>query len=48
VEHLEEIDASNNTGKENLHIGYSSSPIEVCFIVWIPINDPTPVYFGLR
>ena len=34
IEHLEDIDTTNNTGQENLHVGYSSSPAEACFKVW--------------
>jgi hypothetical protein len=48
VEHLEDIDVTNNTGQENLHVGYSSSPARACFTVWNPTKKPAPVHFEVR
>ncbi len=48
IEHLEDIDTTNNTGQENLHIGYSSSPAEACFTVWNQTKEPAPVHFEVR
>jgi hypothetical protein len=48
IEHLEDIDTTNNTGQENLHVGYSSSPAETCFTVWNPTKEPAPVHFEVR
>ena len=48
IEHLEDIDGRNQTGQENLHVGYSSSPTKVCFTVWNPSAQPAPVHFEVR
>jgi hypothetical protein len=48
IEHIEDIDTTNNTGQENLHVGYSNSPTEACFLVWNPTNNLAPVYFEVR
>jgi hypothetical protein len=48
IEHLEDNDTTNNTGQENLHVGYSSSPAEAHFTVWNRTKDPGPVYFEVR
>jgi hypothetical protein len=48
VEHVEDNDTTNNTGQENLHVGFSSSPAEACFTVWNLTREPGPVYFEVR
>jgi Peptidase family C25/Propeptide_C25/Domain of unknown function DUF11 len=48
IEHVEDIDATNNVGQENLHIGFSHSAAEAPMTVWNPTDHPTPVYFEVR
>jgi hypothetical protein len=48
IEHLEDIGATNNTGRENLHVGFSSSPANVCFKVWNQFKKPAPVHLEVR
>jgi hypothetical protein len=48
IEHAEDIDSSNNSGQENLHVGYASSPAEACFIVWNRTDAAAPVHFEVR
>lgn len=48
VYHLEDINNSNNSGQENCHVGPTSSPAIVPFIVWNPTEKPAMVYFELR
>lgn len=48
IEHVEDITPGNNEGQENLHIGYTSSPAEVCFTVWNLTAEPAPVHLEVR
>jgi hypothetical protein len=48
IEHVEDVKPENNVGQENLHVGYSSSPLETCFIVWNLTDEPAPVHFEVR
>lgn len=48
LEHPEDIDTSNNSGQENLHVGYASSPAEACFTVWNRTKVQAPVHFEVR
>ena len=48
IEHLEDVKHTNNSGQENLHVGYSNSPTEVCFLVWNLTKLPAPVYLEVR
>lgn len=48
IEHIEDTDLTNNEGQENLHIGYTSSPAEVCFVVWNTAKFAAPVYVEVR
>jgi hypothetical protein len=48
IEHLEDTTPDNNEGQENLHVGYSSSPTDVCFSIWNLTNEPAPVYLEVR
>ncbi len=48
LSHLEDIKSQNNAGQENLHVGYSSSPTKVSFMVWNLTRDNAPVHFEVR
>ena len=48
IEHLEDTKITNNMGQENLHVGYSNSPTEVCFLVWNLTEVPAPVHLEVR
>ncbi len=48
LEHVEDIGPINNTGQENLHVGYSSSPTDICFTVWNRTKEPAPVHLEVR
>ena len=48
LEHPEDIDTGNNSGQENLHVGYASSPAEACFLVWNRTRTAAPVHFEVR
>jgi hypothetical protein len=48
IEHIEDTNTSNNEGQENLHVGFSSSPAEVCFAVWNLTKHAAPVYVEVR
>lgn len=48
IEHVEDTKPSNNQGQENLHVGYSSSPTRICFLVWNLSNKPAPVHLEVR
>jgi hypothetical protein len=48
IEHLEDIKPGNNEGQENLHVGYSNSPTEVCFLVWNMTEEAAPVHLEVR
>jgi hypothetical protein len=48
LEHIEDTNPANNSGQENLHVGYTSSPAEVCFMVWNLTKEPAPVHIEVR
>jgi len=48
IYHIEDINESNNKGQENCHVGPTSSPAEVCFVLWNPTEEPTAVHLELR
>jgi hypothetical protein len=48
LEHPEDSDTSNNSGQENLHVGYANSPAKACFTVWNRTNTAAPVHFEVR
>ncbi|UCE73701.1 MAG: hypothetical protein JSV56_11845 [Methanomassiliicoccales archaeon] len=48
IYHIEDIKTSDNIGQENLHIGPSSSPAQVRFLVYNPTNKPASVNLELR
>jgi hypothetical protein len=48
VYHLEDTTPSNNVGQENLHVGPTSSPTKVNFIVWNPTDKPAAAYLEVR
>jgi hypothetical protein len=48
IEHIEDINPANNQGQENLHVGFSHSPSEVCFTVWNPTKETAPVHLEVR
>ena len=48
LEHMEDTKLTNNEGQENLHVGYTSSPAEVCFAVWNLGEFSAPVFVEVR
>jgi hypothetical protein len=46
--HAEDITPDNNQGQENLHVGPTSSPTEVCFLVWNLTKEPAAVFLEVR
>lgn len=48
LEHIEDTKPQNNAGQENLHVGYTSSPAQVRFMVWNRTKQPMPVHFEVR
>jgi hypothetical protein len=48
IYHTEDITPSNNQGQENLHVGPTSSPAKVCFLVWNRTKKPAAVYLEVR
>jgi hypothetical protein len=48
IYHVEDIRESNNRGQENLHVGPTSSPAEVRFVIYNPTETPAAVYLELR
>jgi len=48
VYHVEDTTSSNNVGQENLHVGTTSSPTDVHFIVWNPTDKPAAAYLEVR
>lgn len=48
LEHPEDVDLTNNSGQENLHVGYAGSPAEACFTVWNRTKTAAPVHFEVR
>jgi hypothetical protein len=45
---VDDTNATNNKGQENLHVGETSSPSEICFDVWNPTKKPAAVYLEAR
>ena len=48
IYHIEDINEDNNKGQENTHVGPTSSPAEVPFLVGNPTEEPGYVHFELR
>jgi hypothetical protein len=48
IYHLEDINTGNNKGQENCHVGPTSSPAEVSFMLWNPTKEPAMIYLELR
>jgi hypothetical protein len=48
LEHIEDTKPQNNAGQENLHVGYTSSPAKVSFLVWNQTKEAMPVHFEVR
>jgi hypothetical protein len=48
IYHLEDINEDNNHGQENCHVGPTSSPAKVAFLVWNPTDKPAAIYLELR
>jgi hypothetical protein len=48
IYHIEDINSNNNTGQENCHVGETSSPVEVRFMIWNPTKEPQMVYLEMR
>jgi hypothetical protein len=48
IYHMEDIKPSNNCGQENLHVGPTSSPVEICFRIWNPTEVPAAVHLEVR
>jgi hypothetical protein len=48
IYHLEDIKESNNAGQENCHVGPTSSPATIQFVVWNPTDKAAMVHFELR
>ncbi|MHA2401685.1 MAG: C25 family cysteine peptidase [Candidatus Kariarchaeaceae archaeon] len=48
IYHIEDINVSNNSGQENLHVGPTSSPTEVCFLVWNMTRKPASMFLEVR
>ena len=48
IYHIEDINSSNNFGQENCHVGPTSSPASISFMVWNPTEKPAMVFLELR
>jgi len=48
IYHVEDINTDNNRGQENLHIGPTSSPAEVPFVVYNPTKKPLALHLEVR
>lgn len=48
IYHIEDINENNNKGQENTHVGPTSSPAKVSFLVGNPTKDPGYVHLELR
>jgi hypothetical protein len=48
IYHVEDINETNNQGQENLHVGPTSSPAEVPFVIFNPTDRPVAVYLEVR
>jgi hypothetical protein len=48
IYHIEDINEDNNEGQENLHVGPTSSPAEVPFLIYNPTERPVAVYLEVR
>jgi hypothetical protein len=48
IYHIEDINTDNNKGQENLHVGPTSSPTEVCFLVWNMTEKPASIFLEVR
>jgi hypothetical protein len=48
IYHVEDINEDNNEGQENLHVGPTSSPAEVTFMIYNPTERPVAVYLEVR
>jgi hypothetical protein len=48
IQHIEDINTANNQGQENCHVGPTSSPAEIKFLMWNPTKQPQMVYLELR
>jgi hypothetical protein len=48
INHLEDVNPDNNKGQENLHVGPTSSPAKVCFLIWNLTKEPAAVYLEVR
>ena len=48
IHHFEDITPGNNSGQENCHVGPTSSPVEIPFVIWNPTKSPAMVYLELR
>jgi hypothetical protein len=48
IYHIEDINGNNNVGQENCHVGPTTSPAKVPFLVWNPTDKPVAVYLELR
>lgn len=48
IYHIEDINENNNKGQENCHIGPTSSPAKVDFLVWNPTEEPAAIHFEVR
>jgi len=48
IDHVEDINTSNNRGQENCHVGPTSSPAVVDFEIWNPSKKPAMVFLELR
>jgi len=48
IYHVEDVETSDNIGQENCHVGTSSSPAQVRFLVYNPTDLPARVHLELR
>jgi hypothetical protein len=48
IHHLEDINPNNNMAQENLHVGGTSSPAKVCFVLHNPTDVPSPIFMEVR
>jgi hypothetical protein len=48
IYHVEDITPNNNRGQENLHVGPTSSPAKVCFLIWNQTKRPAAVFLEVR
>lgn len=48
IYHVEDVETSDNIGQENCHVGTSSSPAQVSFLVCNPTDRPARVHLELR